>query len=267
MGLKDVLAKIRLLEVEETPDLPKPVAARDRSESTPRPAAGPSKPAAGTAAASPSGGRTGGTATTMEEILRTLPPVEIDEKALPATASDGADDGEPSFADIYRAAAIKDPAHGFGAYKVLEILRSDAFAGLDMKAKASALSGFLKMNPAGPVPIQDVIQDAVKRDQALDAFEALRKRKLETRAREVEQDNTRLQAEIDAVARKNRELMEASRQALEIERRRLADWLAKKRSEERKLYDAVSPFIDPNPVTLSGGPESPPSGPGTVPRS
>ena len=258
MGLKDVLAKIRLLEVEETPDAAKPAPA-----ATTKPAA--TRPAAPGAAGAPSKPQPGGAAATMEEILRTLPPVEIDEKALPPSRAGGGDDGEPGFADIYRAAAIKDPAHGFGAYKVLEILGSDAFAGLEMKAKAAALAGFLKMNPQGPVPIQDVIQDAVKRDQALDAFEALRKRKLEARVREVEEENGRLQAEIDAVARKNRELMEASRKALEIERRRLAEWQALKRAEERKLYDAVAPFVDANPVSLSlsGGTES--SSPGSAP--
>ena len=31
------------------------------------------------------------------------------------------------------------------------------------RAKAAALTGFLNMNPSGPVPITDVVQDAVRR--------------------------------------------------------------------------------------------------------
>ena len=57
----------------------------------------------------------------------------------------------PEFGEIYRAAGIGEPRHGFSALKVLEILEAPEFASLEAKAKAAALSGFLKMNPSGPV--------------------------------------------------------------------------------------------------------------------
>ena len=81
------------------------------------------------------------------------------------------------------------------------------------------------MNPSGPVPITDVVQDAVRRDQALDKFEEFLRSKLGARAEQIDKDNAQLQAEIDEVTRRNREKMEANRIALEAEQARLTRWL------------------------------------------
>jgi hypothetical protein len=225
MGLKEVLSRMKIVELESTVG--------------PGPA-----PTASTAAP---GAKTGATAD-VAQILGSLPaPPEIDERVLPA---DGGAAELPDFPAIYRAAGIADPPHGYTAYKVLEILSSAEFAHLEPRAKAAALSGFLKMNPAGPVPIADVVQDAVRRDQALDKFEELLRAKLAARSSEVERENAALQAEIDALARRNREHMEANRRALDEERARLAGWQARKRIEERKLSDAVGPFVEANPITV-----------------
>jgi hypothetical protein len=122
-------------------------------------------------------------------------------------------------------------------------------APLDAKAKAAALGGFLKMNPGGPVPLSDVIQDAVRRDQALDRFEEFLRGKLSTREAEAERQNAALQAEIDELSRKNRETMEANRRALEAERANLESWRVQKQAEEHRLFEAIAPFVDQNPIT------------------
>ena len=235
MGLKDVLSRMKIVELAP-------------------PAA--SGPAAGRAPASSD-------PPDVEALLASLPPPPpIDERALAASAETAgapggpAADGDafqiPDFPSIYRAAGIADPPHGFTAVKVHEILHSPGLEPLDPKAKAAALAGFLKMNPAGPVPIADVVQDAVRRDQALDRFEELLSGKLAARAAEVERQNAALQAEIDELTRRNRELMEANRQALAAEEARIERFRAEKRAEERKLYEAVGPFVDGNPMTAEG---------------
>lgn len=159
-------------------------------------------------------------------------------------------DAVPDFPAIYEAAGLADPPHGYSAFKVLEILSSPELAALGGKAKAAALAGFLKMSPSGPVPIRDIIQDAVRRDQALDGFDEFLRKKLESRAAEIERENAELQAEIDALTRKNRERMDANRKRLEAEQRRLVDWQARKRIEEGRLFDAVSPFVEANPISI-----------------
>jgi hypothetical protein len=256
MGLKEVLSKMKIVEI------------------------GPEEMTLGSSSPSgrPPGGSTPpplGQPTDIRELLGTLqPPPEIDDKAFeaaskPAGGAPGAEGGAgeiagmdiPDFAMIYKAAGIQDPAHGYTAHKVLEILSSSDFANLDSRAKAAALTGFLRMNPTGPVPITDIVQDAVRRDQALDRFEDFLRTKLKARSEEKEKENARLQAEIDELVRRNREAMEANRRALEDEEARLAKWQLTKKAEERRLFEAVSPFVETNPITTGEAAASSEPGP------
>src|SRR5947209_804082 len=228
MGLKEVLSKMKLVEVS-----PEESAAAMPPPSKPAP---PGPPA------------------DIRDLLGTLPaPPAIDEAKLPVGDSESGDD-VPDFAAIYRAAGVTDPPHGYTASKVLEIFASPGFASLDARAKAAALTGFLNMNPSGPVPVTDIVQDAVRRDQALDKFEEFLRNKLASRSDQLDKDNAQLQAEIDEVTRRNREKMEANRIALEAEQAKLSRWLVIKRAEERKLYDAVNPFVEANPITTAESP-------------
>ncbi|MES1240933.1 MAG: bZIP transcription factor [Acidobacteriota bacterium] len=254
MGLKEVLSKMKIVEIEP-----------DEMSGLRMPPAPPSAPPA----MKPIPGSPPGQPTDIRELLGTLqPPPEIDEKMLADIApDDGAEGGGgpeiPDFLAIYKAAGIQDPVHGYTAQKVLEILSSPHLANLDSKAKAAALAGFLQMNPTGPVPITDVVQDAVRRDQALDKFEDFLRTKLKARTEQMEKENSRLQAEIDELVRRNREKMDANRRDLEKEEARLAQWQLTKKAEERRLFDAVSPFVEANPITtgeaLAASPSSAPA--------
>jgi hypothetical protein len=248
MGLKDVLTKLKLVE--------------DASASA--------------ASSSSSSSKT----PSLEEFLASVPPVApIDESKLPKkkgapapppppasqrgeglpvppppVASGEIEGGLPEipgFPDIYRAAGIVDPTHGFTAAKVLEILSSPEFASLPQASKAGALLGFLKMNPAGPVPIGEIIQDAVRRDQALDRFEEFLRGKLAERSSAADRENARLQAEIDELVRRHREVIAANQRALDGDRQRFDEWLGGKRAEERRLAEAVAPFVDGNPISVA----------------
>lgn len=245
MGLKEVLSKMKIVEIG--PD-PMPL--------------GSSPSRTGSAPPPPPLGQP----TDIRELLGTLqPPPEIDEKALSEAAAESkaAEGGAeasveiagmdiPDFVAVYKAAGIQDPPHGYTANKVLEILSSPDLANLDSRAKAAALAGFLRMNPTGPVPITDVVQDAVRRDQALDRFEDFLRTKLKARTEEMEKENARLQAEIDELVRKNREAMDKNRRGLEEEEARFAQWQLTKKTEERRLFEAVSPFVETNPITTGG---------------
>jgi hypothetical protein len=238
MGLKEVLSKMKIVEM--SPD--------EALIDTPMKRSAPGQGSAGQP-------------TDIRELLGTLsPPPEIDEKALAAAAESAGSGGTapsgsvggmdiPDFMAIYKAAGIQDPPHGYTAQKVLEILSSSDLANLDSRAKAAALAGFLRMNPTGPVPIADIVQDAVRRDQALDRFEDFLRTKLKARTEELEKENARLQQEIDELVRRNREKMDANRRTVEDEEARLAQWQLTKKAEERRLFDAVAPFVETNPIT------------------
>ena len=242
MGLKDVLARMKLVELdaaEATAPAPAP----------PRP--GPARP--GAPASRPA------QPVDLEAILGSLPPAPvIEEGSLPKGAAGESGVDIPDFPSIYRAAGVADPAHGFTAAKVQEMLSSPDFADLDGRAKAAALAGFLKMVPGGPVPIADVIQDAVRRDQALDKFEEFLRGKLRAEEEAIARENARLQAEVDALTRRHQEAMAANRGRLDSSLARFGEWQARKRLAERALAEAVAPFVETNPVSVSPAPGGPP---------
>lgn len=239
MGLKGILEKMKLVESEDGPAEGTPV-------SIPTPATpAPRRP----------GGPFPSTRPSMGEIIHKVPAPRLDEQSLAGS------DEIPDFPAIYKASGVKDPSHGFTAYKVLEILSSPDFAALDAKSKAAALSGFLRMNPSGPVAIADVIQDALARDSALDGFEGFLRMKVDARRADRDKENAALQAGIDELTRKNRELMQANLDAIANEQERFASWQARKRIEEQKLFEAVEPFVEKNPVSV-GNSWSDSKGPG-----
>jgi hypothetical protein len=239
MGLKEVLSKMKIVELDP-----------DEMAAAIPPEAAPSKPSPKMAPVPPPPSMSAD----IRDLLGGIPePPMIDERKLPPeTGEEGGD--IPDFPAIYRAAGVIDPAHGYSAYKVLEIFASPGFAALDTRARAAALTGFLNMNPSGPVPITDIVQDAVRRDQALDKFEEFLRAKIAARSEQIDKENAQLQAEIDEVTRRNREKMEANRAAVETEQARLSRWLTTKRAEERKLFEAVNPFVEQNPISTADTP-------------
>src|SRR5262245_42106207 len=138
MGLKEVLEKMKLVEIDEseTPSAPMP---RSPAGSPPPP---PPRATSGGAARP-------GAAPPMHDVLKGAPKPAADDAAMSKVKTGS--DALPDFESIYQASGVKAPPHGFTAQKVLEILSSPDFAALDARAKAAALSGFLKMNPTGPV--------------------------------------------------------------------------------------------------------------------
>jgi hypothetical protein len=248
MSLKEVLEKMKLVELEEGAPSPRPRSGVHpvMAPPPPPPPAPPRRPAASAPRAT-------------ADVLKGVDKTPVDDaayaKVSPAPGPGGL--GEiPDFDAIYKASGVTDPAHGFSASKVLEILSSTDFDGLEPRAKAAALQGFLKMNPAGPVAISDVIQDAVRRDHALEGFDEFLKKKLEQRRAQLDQENEGLQKQIDDLTHTNREKMDQNRRALDGDKERLATWEARKRIEERRLFDAVAPFVEQNPITI-GDSEAP----------
>src|SRR5437764_14366687 len=101
MGLKEVLEKMKIVEGDASAAPPPVPHVASRSGAPPPPPL--PKPSARHAS--------------MEDVLKSVPPpAKIDEKALSAV-KDGGD--VPDFVSIYRAAGVKEPAHGFSAYKIL----------------------------------------------------------------------------------------------------------------------------------------------------
>ncbi len=160
-----------------------------------------------------------------------------------------------SFEDIYNAAEIHPPAHGFTIMKVGEMLRSEHIRNLPKDVKRSSV--LVALEAAG-APLQDVIEDAVKRDKALDTFERVQEKALSELESHKSQENQQIQAEMDRVVADYRSRMQANTDAIAKERERFYAWRLKKQEEEQKISDAVSYFVTANPIT-TGGPAAAPA--------
>ena len=160
-----------------------------------------------------------------------------------------------SFNEIYDAAEIHSPAHGFTILKVGEMLRSEHIRNLPKEVKRSSVLVALEASGA---PLEDVIQDAVKRDRALDTFEHVQEKALTELEARKSQENQQIQAEMDRVTAEYRARIQANSDAIAKEKERFFAWRVKKQEEEQKISDAVSYFVTVNPIT-TGGSAAPPA--------
>lgn len=164
-----------------------------------------------------------------------------------------------SFEEIYRAAEIVGPAHGYTICKVAEMLESEHIRALPAEVKRSSILVALE---AARVRIEEVIQDAVRRDRALDAFELVQERTFRDLETKKNQENNELQVAIDRFAAEQRAKIQANQEAMARERERLSVWRRAKAAEEKRIGDTVGYFVSENPVSVSGRAGAPPSTPG-----
>src|SRR6266705_518340 len=146
-----------------------------------------------------------------------------------------------SFEEIYRAAEISAPPQGYSILKVAQMLESEHIRNLPSDVKRSSV--LVALDAAG-VNIKDVIQDAIQRDRALDAYERVQQRSLTELEASKTKENNQIQANSDAISR---------------EKERFTGWRLKKQQEEKKIADTVGYFVAENPITTSDVNASPTS--------
>ncbi len=160
-----------------------------------------------------------------------------------------------SFEQIYKAAEIPEAPKGYSVLKVSQMLESDRIRSLPSDVKRSSI--LLALDAAG-VDIKDVIQDAVRRDRALDTYERVQQRAVEELEGRKTKENSDIQAQIDKYVTEQRAKIQANNDAISQEKQRFAGWRLKKQEEEKKIAEAVGYFVAENPIT-TGDVNAPPS--------
>ncbi len=161
-----------------------------------------------------------------------------------------------SFEEIYRAAEISAPPQGYSILKVAQMLESEHIRNLPSDVKRSSV--LVALDAAG-VNIKDVIQDAIQRDRALDAYERVQQRSLTELEASKTKENNQIQADIDRYVTEQRAKMQANSDAISREKERFTGWRLKKQQEEKKIADTVGYFVAENPITTSDVNASPTS--------
>lgn len=181
------------------------------------------------------------TPNTVAEIAESEPTPEFELS--------GDDMSGKNFADIYSEAGVDESA--FTVDKLNELLQDATLKDQPMSTKALVVKMALKAQNVTPdVPVND----AVKRDRALDAYQKM----LNDRAQQTEANNSQMIQQINEEVKQYLEQKNAEMDALRTETaemKRQAEAFASRRvAEEQRLAEIIVPLLEgqPNPVTEGG---------------
>jgi hypothetical protein len=182
------------------------------------------------------------------EIADTAPPNRVSRSEVAADVQD--------FVAVYKEAGITLAPHGYGVDRVAEMLQGKRLAPLGREVKATAVLAALE---AARVDVQDVIEDGVRRDKALDAFEAAKERELVEGKAANEARVSSLRKDLDELLKKINGEIEKLKQESQQAEAAFAQLQIRKRQEEARLHDIVAHFVEgANPISAGPGASGPP---------
>jgi hypothetical protein len=193
-------------------------------------------------------------AQTVAEIASTMAP----EPKFTTPVSD-----PTSFEQIYKAAEIPPAPQGYSILKISQMLDSERIRTLPSDVKKSTV--LVALDAAG-VDIKEVIQDAIRRDRALDTYERVQQHAAEELEGRKTKENADIQGQIDKYVTEQRAKIQANNEAISREKERFTGWRLKKQQEEKKIAEAVGYFVSENPIT-TGDVNAPPPPSKTAQRS
>jgi hypothetical protein len=156
-----------------------------------------------------------------------------------------------NMAEIYTSAQITVPAHGYSVLKVADMLQSEHIRALPPDVKQKSI--MVALDAAG-VKIAEIVEDAVKRDRALDTYERVLQKHLEDLRSQKAVENQRLEEEINQRVAELKARVDQNNADLAAEQNNLLAWRARKRQEEDRIAEAVGYFVSENPITTSTAP-------------
>jgi hypothetical protein len=154
------------------------------------------------------------------------------------------------FDEIYSKSSFKStsgPPAEYNILKVAEMASSDQLHGLSAAAKHSAL--LMALEAAG-VAVEDVLQDAMQRQRALEAYDEAQQKRLQEFESGKLKDNERLASEMEAISNQYRTKIATAVEEIERERSAFREWQERKLREERRIAEAASLCVnDPGAVS------------------
>ncbi len=210
---------------------------------------------------SPSTSPTGGNnaAQAIADIAASIQPAATQQRveqkiqaASPALPAVGAK--SLSFTEIYAAAEIVAPTHGYTVLKVADMLENPHIKELPSEVKRSSV---LVALDAANVKVQEIVEDAVRRDKALDAFERIQQKQIEELEAAKLEENRKLQTELDKLTAEHKAKIQANSDLVTQRKESFYTWRLDKQKMEQRISDTVSHFVTDNPITTTSRPAPP----------
>ncbi len=179
---------------------------------------------------------------------------EPSEASLPlATATPPAPSADLSV--VYESAKIAPPGHGYTVLKVAEMLQSEHIRALPADVRRKSV--LVALDAAG-VTVEEIVEDAVRRDRALDTYERVLQQHVDKLVEATAAENRALEDEVARRAAELRATIDENMRAVAAEQAELQAWRQRKQHEEALIAEAVGHFVSENPVTRSAS--APPQG-------
>jgi hypothetical protein len=170
-------------------------------------------------------------------------PAEPERTPPPAPAGGGVLTGRTvGFEQIYQSAAVKPPRLSCGVLNVADMAKSPHLSGMSQDAKRCAI--LMALDSAGAL-IEDVLQDAMIRQRALNEFEAVQEKALQEFEAVKAKENNRIQAELDRLTAQFMSRIQANRDEVAHEQDSFRIWQQRKQEESQRIAEAAAFCVRP----------------------
>ena len=157
-----------------------------------------------------------------------------------------------SYDDIYHAAGIMDPRSGYGIRKVVEMLNSERIRDLAEDIKRASV--LMALDAAG-ASVGDLLQDATRRQQALNTYEDGQRKQLEEFETRKAHENTQIEAEMQRITAHYAERIQQNKDEATKHKEALHNWQMAKQHESQRISEVIE---------LCGGQPAPAAGTETM---
>lgn len=138
--------------------------------------------------------------------------------------------------DIYRAAGIMNLRRGYSISKVVGMLHGEFARGLSSEAKRAAI--LMALDAAG-IPVDELLQDARARQDALNSYEAGVRKEVESEWARKTEENIKIQDEMERVKSHYMARIARNLDGVAREKAVFGSWLATKQQECQNISEAA----------------------------
>lgn len=142
-----------------------------------------------------------------------------------------------SFDQIYQSATVRPRSMTWGILKVAEMIGSAHLAGMSLDAKRSSV--LMALEAAG-AEIEDILQDAVARQRALNDYEETRKKALKDLEAAKLEENRNIQSELDRLSGQFLSRIQTNLDLIAAEQDKFETWQREKQVESQRIAEAAT---------------------------
>jgi len=158
-----------------------------------------------------------------------------------------------SYDDIYHAAGIMTPHSGYGIHKVVEMLNSQRIRELSTDIKRASV--LMALDAAG-TSVAAVLQDATRRQHALDAYEAAQRKQLEDFEAQKAKENAQIEAEMESLRAHYAQRIQSNRDQVTREKETLRNWQMAMQHESQRITEVIELCGQQPAATAAAAPPS-----------